>query len=421
MTYALFGRVAVLGDGWAAEPPGPAQPAFDPAGRPVPEADDGPETTPLMLQGMSAGILQSPQDAGRVTFDGVGWEGSATLTAGRLLLSARSTPHGRWVGQVRYRWISDIAVRPRAGRRDNGGVRVLFLDPLSPTGFEGRHYVDLFTARKIPPGAFAWDLLQHIVVDRHRWIPAGAVTDHLMVQELLERGPKPLNVSAWYGIPVPSVPPVSVPPVSVPPVSVPPGFESPGFESHVSAADRPAPVVPDMARPADQAAPPRPVAPTPGPDTAMIVVVPGVGRHSAETLSAPAPSTPAPATATPVPVRSLTAQRPTGVGSHRVDLDTGEAVVIDSATLFGRDPAADDGEDVALHAVRDATLSFSKTHLLLTPSAAGISVTDRYSTNGVLVAGNGPPRPCVPGVPALLDLPATLQIGTRTMTVSATR
>jgi hypothetical protein len=64
---------------------------------------------------------------------------------------------------------------------------------------------------------------------------------------------------------------------------------------------------------------------------------------------------------------------------------------------------------------------FSKTHLLLTPSAAGISVTDRYSTNGVLVAGNGPPRPCVPGVPALLDLPATLQIGTRTMTVSATR
>jgi hypothetical protein len=64
--------------------------------------------------------------------------------------------------------------------------------------------------------------------------------------------------------------------------------------------------------------------------------------------------------------------------------DTGARVVVGGAVLIGRDPIADDGEKVDRRlAVGRDSVGVSKTHLLLSITTAGVTVTDRHSTNGV--------------------------------------
>lgn len=64
--------------------------------------------------------------------------------------------------------------------------------------------------------------------------------------------------------------------------------------------------------------------------------------------------------------------------------DTGARVVVGGTVLIGRDPVADDGEKVDRRlAVGRDSIGVSKTHLLLSITTAGVTVTDRHSTNGV--------------------------------------
>ncbi|MEJ7647808.1 MAG: RDD family protein [Nakamurella sp.] len=64
--------------------------------------------------------------------------------------------------------------------------------------------------------------------------------------------------------------------------------------------------------------------------------------------------------------------------------DTGARVVVGGTVLIGRDPLADDGEKVDRRlAVGRDSIGVSKTHLLLSITTAGVTVTDRHSTNGV--------------------------------------
>lgn len=420
MTFVVFVELALPGTGGAAIP---SQPFLDASGSPVPQPDDGPFSAALTLEAVCAGVMQSPQDPGRMVFDGNGFQCSATMSASRIVLTAGPTAGPRWAGQVCYRWISDILVRPRTGRRDNGGVRIQFIDPSQPLGFLGRHYVDLLMPRKITPATFAWDLLQRTTSDRQRRMsPPG---DHQVLNELLAAGPLGPKASARYAIPGPSVaggddgwpvdPAGETLRIPVGPlVDLQPG----GPGGRLSPRDSDETVLGWSAPPTLEVDPPdaaqtrlRPTpsapgpAPAPGSGPTMIVAVPGVGRHAGPAADQPViPPSPAPSRV--------------GDGFHRVEMDSGETVVVDLPTLFGRDPAADAGEDVLVHAVADVSLSFSKTHLLLAPTTGGISVTDRHSTNGVLIRRSGQLTACAPGVPQLLELPATLQIGTRTMIVT---
>lgn len=69
----------------------------------------------------------------------------------------------------------------------------------------------------------------------------------------------------------------------------------------------------------------------------MIVAVPGVGR---------------PAAPAPVGYPAVTSG-PVGRIGYRVEMDTGDVFVVDTPTVFGRNPVADPGEDVRLQSVAD--------------------------------------------------------------------
>ncbi len=104
----------------------------------------------------------------------------------------------------------------------------------------------------------------------------------------------------------------------------------------------------------------------------------------------------------------------------RIELDTGATLTVAGPTLLGRDPAALSGETVALQAISDPSFSYSKTHLLLAPGGDQVSVTDRHSTNGVIAEQAGRTRACPPGVPVEFQLPVTLRIGGRWLSVTRT-
>ncbi|SDP02225.1 hypothetical protein SAMN04515671_2699 [Nakamurella panacisegetis] len=393
MTFVLFGQITVLGEVMAGRPPGAEQPLVDPAGRLVMRPGDGEQPDPTDLLSVAAGELEHPDDQGRVVFNSVGLQTVITRTASRLGLLAHSEAAGQWAGEILFPWITDLLVRPRAGRRDPGDIRILFLDPNLPASQAGRQYVDLVTTRHLAAADLAWELVQRIVAHRHTLLPASASDQHRQLAAVVTAGRRPATEPAWYGLPYAAV--------ERPGAQEPEPSGSADHTMRIAASQiRSAPTV---AGPSAWS-PPGPAVPEVGPIPVgapgeMITAVPGVGR-AAEAGAHP------------------TARRRDMGGTFRVELDSGEIVTVDSPTLFGRDPAPMDGEQAVLQAVPDMTFSFSKTHLLLTPSAAGIVVTDRHSTNGVLVEHGGQLSACPPGVPTPLTLPATLRLGGRRMLVT---
>ncbi len=410
MTFVLFSQATMLGE---VRSPGGRRPTIDPSGEPVHEQDDGRTPLHAELGAVSAGFVTAPDDAGQTTFGSTGLEVELTGTDSRLVLVAHSEAAGQWVGQVPYRLITDVLVRARKGRRDHGSVRILFVEPAVEPGLAGRQFVDLVPTRRTAPDELAWAIVDRAAYDRHRWIAPEAAGEHQAIEAL--RGHGPIGEPASYWIPAPAASTIGGAAAVDTEVieqtirlareavdrSAP--LDRSPWAPPVLPVDRSAPVVDvDRSVPPDRSLLVPPVEATesraagaPLPIDGMIMSVPGVTPRAAS-LAADAPLSSAAAVV-------------------RVQLDTGETLTLESATLLGRDPAPLAGEAVALQQISDPSFSFSKTHLLIAPTGSQITVTDRHSTNGVLVEQAGRTRVCPPGVPQPLDLPVTMMIGTRRM------
>ncbi|MGF3057487.1 RDD family protein [Microbacterium sp. YY-01] len=267
-------------------------------------------------------------------------------------------------------------------------------------------------------------------------------------------------------------PPMTPPPIPVPPVAPfaaaaptpapfaapPPAYSGPQHAQPQEAAltHTPAPT-PDV--PPAPAATPEPAhAPEATPDPApisdeaeIITIVPGFARaEPVQQASMPAPmtgpeqaaqhpdsagGTPAgpataqsepaavsePAVVTPAPTDAsddddLESTR-ISVPGHRLLFlwDDGTRVSVSRLTIFGRNPVSEPG--AVSVAVRDETLSLSKTHFEAEGEATGGWVKDRNSTNGMTIVRDGVRIACPPGERVRVRLGDAIEIGERIVTV----
>ncbi|WP_029144967.1 RDD family protein [Microbacterium luticocti] len=213
--------------------------------------------------------------------------------------------------------------------------------------------------------------------------------------------------------------------------TVPAGW--PSSPSPFAAPVQPAPA----AGPAPMLAPPVPAAPAlPVERRGVISQVPGV-THDRSTATDVPPESPPPtgavASASPGPVDvgqtigattitrgfAAAALGPDGAApasaAAMLVWDNGTRTGIHGRTVLGRNPAGEDGAVVV--AVRDETLSLSKTHFEMGVDATGVWVVDRHSTNGVVLVRNGRRAPVVPGRRAPVRDGDRLEFGDRTATV----
>jgi hypothetical protein len=122
--------------------------------------------------------------------------------------------------------------------------------------------------------------------------------------------------------------------------------------------------------------------------------------------------------------RAAPRRRTTGKGSaatrYRIEFDDGHGVEVGEEGLLGRDPAADDDEDVVhLLSLGDPEHSVSKTHLKFGVDADGFWVADRHSTNGtILVDADGTWTELEPDSRTTVPTGATVEFGNRRFTVS---
>jgi len=99
----------------------------------------------------------------------------------------------------------------------------------------------------------------------------------------------------------------------------------------------------------------------------------------------------------------------------RVLPETGTRVSVSRRTVFGRNPGPEEG--VATVAVRDETLSLSKTHFEAAAETSGGWVLDRHSTNGTTIVREGQRIACPPGQRVPIRLGDAIEIGDRIVTV----
>lgn len=95
--------------------------------------------------------------------------------------------------------------------------------------------------------------------------------------------------------------------------------------------------------------------------------------------------------------------------------DDGTRMAVYGRTLYGRNPAGEDGA-VAIP-VRDETLSLSKTHFEVGGGATGAWIADRHSTNGTTLVRDGGRIPLTAGARTNLRDGDTLEFGDRRVTV----
>lgn len=101
-----------------------------------------------------------------------------------------------------------------------------------------------------------------------------------------------------------------------------------------------------------------------------------------------------------------------------IRLDDGRDLVLESAALIGRNPAAKENESAQLIPVKDEGRSVSKTHLHLRVEAGRLWVTDRHSTNGSAVTGaDGERTPLPGGQPYWASPGSTVHFGDRSFKV----
>lgn len=113
-------------------------------------------------------------------------------------------------------------------------------------------------------------------------------------------------------------------------------------------------------------------------------------------------------------------EHPDRPASATLQWDSGVRVVAGGVVLIGRDPVPALGERVDRRlAVGKESVGVSKTHLMLTVAAGGITVTDRLSTNGVRIErSDGSVVQCAPGVPTAVREGDRVRFGGRSILVA---
>jgi len=200
------------------------------------------------------------------------------------------------------------------------------------------------------------------------------------------------------------------------------------------------------------AAPSRPGPTTPADEGALIAFVPGITQEASAPRTTPAPAPrpdaesdldatvlgyraarPVAPSAPPAPARPVddvdidavagetAADIPEdtriSIPGHRLVFtwDDGTRVSVSRRTIFGRNPAPEDGAVVV--PVRDETLSLSKTHFEAAAESSGGWVLDRHSTNGMTLVREGQRIACPAGQRVPVRLGDAIEIGDRIVTI----
>ncbi|WP_426185550.1 RDD family protein [Microbacterium sp. TWP3-1-2b2] len=241
---------------------------------------------------------------------------------------------------------------------------------------------------------------------------------------------------------IPDATPAGVPPVpGLTPISPTPGYSTPESIAYAALVGQPvdetipAPRPPQPSPLAPQAVPQQPAqpsiaqppAPNPG-EESLIAFVPGItqdGPPARNTAAPTAPSVPAPVQEAPDQAPSEVIDDDLGdaedtrisIPGHRLVFtwDDGTRVTVSQRTLFGRNPAPEEGAVAVI--VRDETLSLSKTHFEAAAEASGGWVKDRHSTNGTVIVRDGERIPCTPGEVMRIRLGDAIEIGDRIVTI----
>lgn len=199
------------------------------------------------------------------------------------------------------------------------------------------------------------------------------------------------------------------------------------------------PVIPEVPAASQTSAPP--TAPATAEET-LIAFVPGITQDGppdrgtpvqappapAVPAVPPAPATPAASSTPPTPPTPPASVPPDddvsdiedtriSVPGHRLVFtwDDGTRVTVSRRTLFGRNPAPEEGATVV--SVRDETLSLSKTHFEAAAESSGGWIIDRHSTNGTVVVRDGHRIVCAPGEQVRIRLGDAIEIGDRIVTI----
>lgn len=210
----------------------------------------------------------------------------------------------------------------------------------------------------------------------------------------------------------------------------------------VDVAPAPRPSAPVEQLPADVR--PAPL-PAPGPAPALLAAAPPAPSGAARPVAAPAsgplpPPSWAPASlpanrriprTLPVDVistvpgvphrdgRPASAERVAPPVIAILGWDDGTRHTVYEPTLFGRGPGQQPGRRST--AVRDETLSLSKTHFEIGADDEGTWVIDRHSLNGVVIVRGGQPQRLMPGRRARVWSGDVLELGDRRLTVESAR
>ncbi|KDA05437.1 hypothetical protein DC31_16955 [Microbacterium sp. CH12i] len=200
----------------------------------------------------------------------------------------------------------------------------------------------------------------------------------------------------------------------------------------------PAPLMPSLPTPVAPSAPALVVAPAPSNDDPLIAFVPGITQDAPPVRSV----SEQPAVVAPAPKVDSSVQEETqlrgdvrpapapllhessdledtriSIPGHRLIFtwDDGTRVTVSRRTIFGRNPAPEQGAEVV--SVRDETLSLSKTHFEAAAEASGGWIIDRHSTNGTAVVRDGHRIVCAPGEQVRIKLGDAIEIGDRIVTI----
>ena len=150
----------------------------------------------------------------------------------------------------------------------------------------------------------------------------------------------------------------------------------------------------------------------------VIDAAPGLATPRAAAAPTPAPAreaAPAPAPEPAPAPQVVPAQSP----RWGLRFDTGETVAVTGPLLIGRDPDPASAPGAEPHRLIDESRSLSKTHALLTPTAHGLEVVDRWSTNGSAVVRAGVETAAVAGVALSAAAGDTVRLGDRLAEVVA--
>lgn len=174
--------------------------------------------------------------------------------------------------------------------------------------------------------------------------------------------------------------------------------------------------------PASAAPAPAPAAPASAPSAAAPAQAPSAPAAAApatpSSTPAPAPASADPATPAPAaPDADDLEETRISIPGHRLVFtwDDGTRIPVSRRTVFGRNPAVEEGAVIV--PVRDETLSLSKTHFEAASETSGGWVLDRHSTNGLTIVRDGQRIACPAGQRVPIRLGDVIEIGDRVVMV----